>query len=92
MHPFFSRFIWDVRKNELNKKKHNITFEQAMDLWNDPFAKNLSLPHREEERQMFIGKLDDKLWSAIFTFREEKIRLISVRRARIHEKKFYENN
>jgi hypothetical protein len=37
-----------------------------------------------------IGKIEKKLWSAIFTLRSDAIRIISVRRARKKEAKFYE--
>jgi uncharacterized DUF497 family protein len=36
-----------------------------------------------------IGKIGDKLWTAIFTRREDAIRIISVRRARKKETKLY---
>jgi uncharacterized DUF497 family protein len=38
-----------------------------------------------------IGLLDDKHWSAVMTYRGDKIRLISVRRARAEEVALYES-
>ena len=40
---------------------------------------------------MMIGKIDDKLWSAIITNRGQRVRVISVRRSRIEEKELYES-
>ena len=50
------------------------------------------LPYVEEERHAVIGKIGEKIWTAIITFRGENIRIISVRRSRDNERKFYENN
>jgi hypothetical protein len=38
-----------------------------------------------------IGKIGDKHWSAVITYRNEKIRIISVRRARKEEVAIYES-
>ena len=41
---------------------------------------------------MAIGQIGGKLWTAIFTMRGETVRLISVRRSREKEAKYYEGN
>jgi uncharacterized DUF497 family protein len=43
-----------------------------------------------EQRWMMVGRIEDKLWSAIFTVRDEGIRIISVRRSRPNEVAQYE--
>lgn len=43
-----------------------------------------------EQRWMLVGRIEDRLWSAIFTFRDESIRIISVRRSRPKEVAQYE--
>ena len=43
-----------------------------------------------EQRKMLIARIEEKIWSAIFTEREIKIRIISVRRARTKEEAMYE--
>ena len=45
----------------------------------------------DEPRYLIIGKIGEKHWSAIITYRGEKIRIISVRRARKEEVKIYES-
>jgi uncharacterized DUF497 family protein len=40
---------------------------------------------------MLIGRIDNKYWSAIFTLRNSKIRIISVRRSRTQEVEQYED-
>ena len=83
-------FEWDERKNRKNKNKHGIDFETAMELWNDKNRIEIQTPFPFENRSVLIGKIDKKLWSAIFTLRDNAIRIISVRRARTKEAKFYE--
>jgi hypothetical protein len=83
-------FEWDERKNRRNKNKHGIDFETAMKLWNDKNRIVIQTPFPIENRSVLIGKIDKKLWSAIFTLRSNAIRIISVRRARRKEAKLYE--
>lgn len=40
---------------------------------------------------MVIGKIDGKHWSAVMTYRNENIRLISVRRSRKEEVDYYKS-
>ncbi|MBU4462818.1 MAG: BrnT family toxin [Proteobacteria bacterium] len=37
-----------------------------------------------------IGAIEDKVWTAIFTIRDDAVRIISVRRSRAKEKKIYD--
>jgi len=83
-------FEWDERKNRRNKNKHGIDFETAMKLWNDKNRIVIQTPFPIENRSVLIGKIDKKLWSAIFTLRSNAIRIISVRHARRKEAKLYE--
>ena len=84
-------FEYNQQKSIGNKEKHGIDFIQAQQLWDDP--KNIVIPARttDESRYLLIGKWNKKLWSAIFTIREMKIRLISVRRARENEEQIYKS-
>jgi uncharacterized DUF497 family protein len=43
-----------------------------------------------EERILRIGKIENRLWTAILTHRGNNIRIISVRRARQNETRRYE--
>jgi uncharacterized DUF497 family protein len=85
-------FEYDEKKSLLNKSKHGIDFEHAKELWNDPFAFELSSPQSEDEdRFLVLGQIDSKNYTAIITYRDTSIRIISVRRSRDKEKKLYEN-
>jgi len=84
-------FEFDATKNRINRQKHGIEFEEAQALWNDPNRLEIPAKTEDESRWVVIGKIGGKHWSAIMTFRRERIRLISVRRARTEEVAFYES-
>ena len=83
-------FEFDERKSIANRNKHGIDFVEAQRIWND--LEHVEIPARTEDepRYVVIGKIDDRSWSAVITFREEKTRIISVRRSRKEEIEIYE--
>jgi uncharacterized DUF497 family protein len=84
-------FEYDSAKSESNRTKHGIDFRTAKSLWLDPNRVEFVARFSAEVRYGLIGSSRDNLWVAIFTFREEKTRIISVRRARENEKETYHN-
>ena len=74
-------FEFDPDKSKSNLKRHGIDFLHAQDLWDETHviipAKNVA----GESRCVILGKLAEKLYAAIFTRRNEAIRLISCHRA-----------
>lgn len=86
-----SGFEYDEIKSLSNKEKHGIDFGEAQALWED--ENRIVIPSRnlDEPRFLIIGKIEDKYWSAIYTMRQEKIRIISVRRSRYEEIEIYES-
>jgi hypothetical protein len=84
-------FEYDLKKSNENLTKHGINFEDAQELWNDPNCIVIPAKTLDEKRYLLIGNLDGKIWSAIFTIRRKKIRIISVRRARQNEKEIYKS-
>jgi uncharacterized DUF497 family protein len=83
---------WDENKSRINKSKHGIDFNAATELWNDQNRIEIQMNFQAENRNALIGKIEDKIWTAIFTWRLHAIRIISVRRARKKETKLYERN
>jgi hypothetical protein len=73
-------FEWDQEKNELNQKKHNISFEEAQFAFSDTnriIAKDLE--HSEkEERYYCFGKVEESIVTVRFTYRSNKIRIIGA--------------
>lgn len=83
-------FEFDPAKSAANKAKHSLDFEEAQALWKDPDRLTLPSAYPGEPRQLVIGKIGGKNWTAVITWRGNGIRLISVRRSRDNEKKLYE--
>ena len=84
-------FEFDENKSRANREKHGIDFYQALDLWKDPDVLEIPAITSDEPRLLIIGKLDQKIWSAVITYRKNNIRVISVRRARKEEIELYES-
>lgn len=82
-------FEYDPVKSETNLTKHGINFEEAQKLWTDQFAITAQARSDTEPRFALIARSHDKLWTALYTEREGRIRLISVRRAREQEERIY---
>ncbi len=61
----------------------------AQELWNDVHRLETTAQSRDETRCRVLGLIGGKVWSAFVTYRNEKIRIISVRRARENEEKQY---
>ena len=84
------RYEYDPHKSQANKIKHGIDFEEAQALWLDDFAIEQNARSDTESRLMIIGRIDDKVWSAFITYRDQAVRIISVRCARPQEIADYE--
>jgi hypothetical protein len=82
-------FEWDAAKNQTNLEKHGIDFVEAQHLWEDEDRLEIPARTEDEPRYVLIAALGQKLWSAFFTYRKGRIRLISVRRARKEERELY---
>jgi len=83
-------FEWDDEKNRINKRKHNISFQTEEKVFADENRVEwLDQKHSDEEdRYITIGKVDEILF-VIYTEREDRIRLISARRANKKERRMY---
>lgn len=85
-------FEFDENKSSINKSKHGIDFVEAKELWEDPYSFEISsLQSEDEERYLVLGRIGTKHFTAIITYREDKIRIISVRRSREKEIQLYES-
>lgn len=84
------KFEFDAAKSGSNKMKHGIDFDLAQELWDDPDMIEIPVRTSDEPRFLVIGKIADKHWVGVITYRGDKIRIISVRRARKQEVSIYE--
>lgn len=91
-------FEWDPAKARSNRRKHGITFESAMLVFDDPFA--ISEQDRtvdEEPRWQTIGIFESRAlltvaWTNWEEGLDEIVRIISARRATRNERIAYEQN
>ncbi|MCO5162547.1 MAG: BrnT family toxin [Mesorhizobium sp.] len=83
-------FEFDAEKSAPNKKRHSIGLVEAQALWNDPLLIVAPARSDDEERFLAVGCIGMKHWSAVHALREDRIRLISVRRSRPQEVEYYE--
>lgn len=84
-------FEYHIKKSQANLLKHGIDFNMAKTLWDDPNRLQIPAKNIDEPRYMIIGMINKQHWSAIVTFRKQRIRLISVRRSRKEEVLLYES-
>jgi uncharacterized protein len=84
-------FEFDENKSKANKIKNGIDFREAQSLWEDINRLVIPAKKMDEPRFLIIAWLNQKLWSAVFTIRSGKIRIISVRRSRKEERILYES-
>lgn len=84
-------FEFDPAKSAANFAKHGIDFDAAQSIWSDP--RRIEVPARttDEPRWMVIGEIDGRCWSAVVTYRDDHVRIISVRRSREGEAEIYES-
>ncbi len=86
-----SDFEYDDDKSQANLEKHGIDFLDAQYLWEDPYLLEIRARSDDEPRFLVIGRIGHKHWSAVVTYRNGTIRLISVRRSRTREVELYES-
>jgi len=86
-------FEWDRAKAKLNLRKHGISFEEAMTVFAD--TQSLTIPDPlhsdEEDRWVILGESRQRrLLVVVFADRDDRIRLITARKATRQERKKYE--
>ena len=88
-----STLIWDRDKARKNFGKHRILFKSTAEAFFDPFIRVVDASAEEEARDAIIGM--DTRWSLLFVVHivaeDERIRIISARKATRLERLSYEN-
>jgi uncharacterized protein len=84
-------FEFDPAKSAANQIKHGLDFDEAQRLWNDVMRIEMPARTEDEPRWLVIGRIGRQHWSAVVTYRAERIRIISVRRSRAEEVAIYES-
>ena len=70
-------FVWDVKKEADNVRKHGVGFETAARAFKDPRRKIYrDEKHGESEERLFcLGKVGARVVTVRFTYREGRIRI-----------------
>ena len=84
-------FEWDDAKAASNRRLHKITFEQAREVFADPFIVKWIDERQDENEQRFsaIGMVENRLLFVAYAMRGNTIRIISARRAEPFERRRY---
>ena len=82
-------FEFNPSKSEANRTKHGISFEEARELW-AVFGIERIVTSDPEVRWIRVGLWREKFYTAVYTLRDERVRIISTRRSRKDEIKLYQ--
>lgn len=85
------RFEWDSEKENINKKKHGLSFEKILPVFDSPvFFEKYDFDHSSnEDRVIGIGEINDVVVIVVVFTERNRIRIISARMASVKEKKEY---
>lgn len=88
------QFEWSEQKNATNIEKHGLDFADAHKLFDGYYLS--ALDDREdygEERHIAIGFIDGRVALVVYSEpREDTLRIISLRKALLHERRRFENS
>ncbi len=88
------QFEWDPKKAKLNRRKHKVSFEEAVTVFYDPLSATFDDADHSvgEQRLITVGlSSQDRLLVVSHTERGAALRIISARCATSHERKKHEN-
>ena len=90
-------FAWDEGKNRQNLAKHRVSFDLAKLVFDDPLHISIPDPYESEERWRTLGLVRGVVVLIVVHTREEengeeKIRIISARKATRIEREAYEGS
>ncbi len=87
-------FEWDETKNNENKIKHNLSFEEAAKVFDDKESVKKTDTRKDygEDRFIIIGAIFRGIIFVVYTIRGAVYRIISSRPAKEKERNDYYNN
>lgn len=85
-------FEWDAKKAAANLRKHGVDFADAALVLEDDLAVSVPDPDARDERRFVAVGSDPhgRLLVVVYTWRGERLRLVSARRATRRERREYE--
>src|SRR5688500_4128703 len=89
-HPM-GGYEWDENKNVKNVAKHDISFEEAVTIWEGPVVTGEDETHQADAREISFGLLGGTTpICVVHTDRNGKTRIISARKATASERKRFD--
>lgn len=88
------QFEWNPDKARSNLKKHEVSFNEASTVFNDPLSMTFPDPNHSysEDRYVIIGLSSaGRILVIPHTDRADRVRIISAREATRNEWRFYED-
>ena len=82
-------FEWDDRKAAQNLAKHHVDFKDASHVFFDPNRIDDEDLMPDEDRYRVIGMVNGRILFVVYTWRGNRIRLISARKATRYEREQY---
>jgi len=84
-------YQWDKTKAQVNRRKHGVSFADAVAVFEDDWAITIPDDYPDEERFATIGRdMLGRILIVVYTWRGDDIRIISARKATRREKEQYE--
>ena len=87
------RFEWDPRKAGANLRKHGVSFDEALSVFDDPLGITYPDPDHSDDERRFVTfgySSSDRLLVVSHSERGDTSRLINARPAARNERKIYE--
>ena len=84
------QFEWDEAKRRANLAKHGLDFLDAVGLFAAPYMAERTRTVNGEERHLAVGVVQQEFVTVVFVYRNDRIRLISMRRSRRAERRRYQ--
>ena len=90
-YTYWVRFEWDPGKAATNKRRHGVSFEEALTCFSDPLALVLEeLDHPERMILLGVSQARRVIFTVYAELAGDHVRIISARRATVHERRRYE--
>jgi uncharacterized protein len=84
-------YEWDRGKAAANRSKHGIDFADAVTVFSDELARTIDELSADEPRFVTMGaSATGQILVVVYTWREDRIRVISARAATPRERRAYE--
>ena len=84
---------FDPNKDQINQQKHGVSLAEAENIdWDTAIEKVDDRRDYQEERYRALGFISNRLYCVVYVDREERRRIISLRKANNREYKEYENS